>query len=225
MGWLRVLSAVCGAHLVTPLMYRTGRGKVTASFFGLYLRVVHNHLLPSTVTREEEAYSPAALLNINDSPDRSGKTRQIAGGDRFLCGVAKICHISQCKQLKGNQYFTMTPRCLSLSLPVFFYPPCYFCLFASLQFTYPIFHLCLVFPLNPPPLFSSSVLLLSPPSLPSTSFPPFYLLPLFCLTEVSTPETGQALIKTSAPYPPAVPLGTTCCVSIPVCLNLLSSRR
>lgn len=40
---------------------------------------------------ENEAYSPAVLLNMNGFPDRSGKRnkRQIAGGDRFYVELLK----------------------------------------------------------------------------------------------------------------------------------------
>lgn len=40
---------------------------------------------------ENEAYSPAVLLNMNGFPDRSGERnkRQIAGGDRFYVELLK----------------------------------------------------------------------------------------------------------------------------------------
>lgn len=105
-------------------------------------------------------------------------------GVRFLCGVAKICPVSQCKQVKGNQYFTVW---LLDGLAFTRWSFTIFLCLSFLQCTYPIFHLCLVFPLNPHPssLHQSDSRPLRPYLVPT--FLPFRLsaLPVFCLTEAS----------------------------------------
>lgn len=49
----------------------------------------------------------ASLTEVRREEKRKDKTN--CQGRQILCGIAKICHTSECKQLKGSPYFTRRP--------------------------------------------------------------------------------------------------------------------
>lgn len=178
---------------------------------------------------ETEACSPVISFNINGRSGK-GKTRQICWRRRILCGITKICHTSECKQLKGSPYFTRRPldgAALTLSekpplLHSFFLPLLYshtlFASHARLSVSLP--SLPVVFFLSVCFSFFCSFMSVFSPSLYSSAFLPsslFLLLLTFLLSTLQPlhcplpPPAFLALFfsfssSSSSPLPFPIPL-------------------